>query len=74
MGVGNTITFDSAYPDLQESYKIVRHGRYPGIYLSFELGSGSVGTGRLDYIVYTTKDSFLPDSTRPAFLRRLQSP
>lgn len=57
MGVGNTITFDSAYPDLQESYKIVGTVDTPE-FISFELGSSSVGTGRLDYIVYTTKDSF----------------
>lgn len=57
MDIGNTITFDGEYPGLQSSYKIVGTADSPE-FISFELGSSTVGTGRLDYILYTTKDSF----------------
>ena len=57
MDVGNTITFDGEFPSIQSSYKIVGTVDSPE-FISFELGSSTVGTGRLDYIIYTTKDSF----------------
>ena len=57
MDVGNTITFEGEVPGIQSSYKIVGTVDSPE-FISFELGSSTVGTGRLDYILYTTKDSF----------------
>ena len=57
MDVGNTITFEGEVPGIQSSYKIVGTVDSPE-FISFELGSSTVGTGRLDYILYTTRDSF----------------
>ncbi|MFR1517604.1 MAG: ABC transporter permease [Clostridia bacterium] len=57
MDIGNTITVGGEYPGMQSAYKIVGTVDSPE-FISFDLGSSSVGTGRLDYIIYTTKDSF----------------
>ncbi len=55
--IGSILTFEEDVPGLQSAYQIVGTADSPE-FISFELGSSSVGTGRLDYIIYTPKESF----------------
>lgn len=55
--IGSTLTFEEITPMLNSQYKIVGIVESPE-FISFELGSSTVGSGRLDYVAYTIKESF----------------
>lgn len=55
--IGSTVKFSEPSSFLQESYTIV--GKVNSSeFISFDLGSSTVGSGHLDYAFYTVKDSF----------------
>lgn len=58
MGIGSTVEFDGAHAGLLDSYEIVGTVDSPE-YISFDRGSSTVGSGRLDYVLYIPKDGFV---------------
>lgn len=58
MGIGSTVEFDGAHTGLLDSYEIVGTVDSPE-YISFDRGSSTVGSGKLDYVIYIPKDGFV---------------
>ncbi len=57
MEIGETITFEGEHNGLNDSYEIVGTVDSPE-YISFDRGSSTVGSGKLNYVIYIREEGF----------------